>query len=203
MRLTRKQKITSAIAACAVGALAVIGGTYATFTASNTAAGQEIGAASSNLAFSETAPTNSFGATYSNLAAGDQQVSYIDLTNSSTAGSNSLMNFRISQVSTGDTTTMMSPTIGVGAEGLSVKVDRVDFGVDGVLGGTDDVLTPVIADVKLASLGTSNFLALGAPVAATEVAHLKFTVTLDQAATTQDQSLSTVYTVDANQVVTG
>lgn len=193
MRLTRKQKITSAIAACAVGALAVIGGTYATFTSSDTAAPQLITSASSGLTFTDNISTGVFGATYSNLAAGDSQVSYINLNNT---GTNSLDSFQISQASTGDTTGLGA----AGAEGLSIQVQRVDFGADLVLGGLDDTLAPVIAPVKLATLLATPMVT--APVAAAEVAHLKFTVTMDPAAVVQAKSLSTVYTVNANQDMT-
>jgi len=194
MRLTRKQKITSAIAACAVGALAVIGGTYATFTSTDTADGQVITSASSGLTFTDDISTGVFGATYSNLAAGDSQVSYINLNNT---GSNTLDSFRISQLSAG---TGLATMGAAGTEGLSIQVDRVNFGADTVLGGADDTLVPVIANVKLASLAPGTFLA--APVAALEVSHLKFTVTLDTAAAIQNQSLSTTYTVNANQDMT-
>jgi hypothetical protein len=194
MRLTRSQRITSATAACAVGALALIGGTYATFTASTSAGAQAISSATSAMVFTEYTSGGSFAATYSNLAAGDNQVSYINLKNS---GTNPLGAFGISQVSTGDTADLG----GAGSEGLSIRVDRVNFGADLVFGGTDDTLGAVIADVKLATLLTEQPMPTG-PVAADEVAHLKVTVTLDPAAVAPNKSLSTVYTVNADQVVT-
>lgn len=194
MRLTRKQKITSVTAACAVGALAVIGGTYATFTDTDTAPVQSIASASSGLTFTDNFSAGFFAATYSNLAAGDSLVSYISLRNS---GTNTLELFKIKQVSTGDTAGMGA----VGSEGLSVQIDRSTApGADTLYGTADDIVTPVIAKMKMATLATQQAM-VTAPVASNEVANLRFTITMDPLAVVQNKSLSTVYTVDANQHV--
>jgi len=193
VKFTGKRRITTAVAAGTVAVLALLGGTYATFVTQDTAPGQAISSATSSLTFTDIPTKQTFGSTYSKLAAGDSVVSFVDLKNE---GTNSLENFRISQASTevvgnlGGKATLES----AGGEGLSVKIERVD--------GFDVVMGTQLATTKLANLDAPA-VAIPLTLARDAVAHLKFTVTLDQAAVVQDQSLSTIYTVDANQVVAG
>jgi len=185
MTFTGKRRFTTGVAAgVTVAVMALLGGTYARFVTQDTS---PISSATPSITFTDSPDKEAIGATYSELAAGDSVVSFVDVKND---GTNSLENFRISQASTEVPANPGGKAVleSAGGEGLSVKIEQVD--------GADTVIGTHLATTKLANLKTLP-VAIPLILLPIEVAHLKFTVTLDQAALVQHQSLSTIYTVEA------
>ena len=195
MRLNRRQKITAAAAASALGALSVLGGTYAAFTATDSTPAQTIQSGTVVIAFQG----GTFGAPIDNTSPGDITTRNIDLAN---IGSIAFDHVTMSQASL--PAAAGKPDL---SDKYSVKILRVNApGPDLAYGTADDVMdtvTPVLAVQTLAAYAAQDLplVLTDAEKAAGAVTHLQAVYTFDSTADDTFQGLTDTvkFTVNAQQ----
>lgn len=190
MRIRRKSAMI--MAASSVSVLAVLGGSYATFTASAAAPAQQISTTTATIAVQSTTGTT-WTSSISNLAAGDTDIQYLNLLNTGTTAFSSVT---LGQTNLG--------TALAGTNGLAVSFDGCSVAwsstntctgtqINGLLPST--ALVNFTAPVTLLN-GTADFT-----LGASTTEYLRENVVLNQAAPNTDQGLTekVSYTFTGNQ----
>lgn len=127
MRLSRRKKIGAGVGAAALAATAIVGGTFATFTAQATAPAQSIATGTVKLALNNANATTTYATTpITNMAPGDVVYTYTDLANTGTVALAGV-NVNVLGIGSG-TAAAPTPTL------LTDSTDGLAFGLDACSG---------------------------------------------------------------------
>ncbi len=203
MTFTRKQKVGAGAVAAGLSGLALLGGTYAAFTATAPAPAQKVDSGTVALSLNAANATTAVVANdIANLAAGDAATRFVDVKNTGSIGISGL-----TLSTTAGATVLLTDT----TNGVTLKVESCSTAWNTSTGacddgdaGTTDTVTAALAATKLST--PLSKAALGVfPATAGSTTKFKMTYLLPSAAdnTFQGKADTTTLTFESTQRTAG